>query len=393
MTSTVERRPLPRASAKQAATPSQLMGSGALAAAWALGAGLVAVAVPVLLVWAADRRSGAGTAEASRTAGLLWLLAHGSTFKLPSGAIGLVPLGLTALPLALLHRAGRHSARQLKVRLAGDAARLVAAIALPYALVATLLSVVLTTDDVSPVAGRALLGALVVAVIGTGSGVVRDAGLLPVLRRFLPERLRVLAHAGALAAGVLVAAGLLVVVVGLLMHLSKVTTLAGATGPGVVGGVGLVVLQLLLLPNLALWGTSWLAGPGFAFGVGTTVSPWGVTLGAVPALPVLGALPSSAPPSWVGVVALLVPVAIGVVAGRVVVTRLGSRSFGEAGLDAAGIGVVTGALVGLLALLSGGPLGSERLAAVGPSAWQVGLAVFGEVALGAFLALALRSRR
>jgi hypothetical protein len=393
MTSTVERRPLPRASATPAATPSQLMGSGALAAAWALGAGLVAVAVPVLLVWAADRRSGAGTAEASRTAGLLWLLAHGSTFKLPSGAVGLVPLGLTALPLALLHRAGRHSARQLKVRLAGDAARLVAAIALPYALAATLLSVALTTDDVSPVAGRALLGAMVIAVVGTGSGVLRDAGLLPAVRRFFPERLRVLAHAGAIAAGVLVAAGAVVVVIGMLMHLSKVTTLAGATGPGVVGGAGLVALQLLLLPNLALWGASWLTGPGFAVGVGTTVSPWEVTLGAVPALPVLGALPSAAPPSWVGFVTLLVPVVIGVVAGRMVASRLGPRTLGEAGLDAAGIGAVTGALVALLALLSGGPLGSERLAAVGPSAWQVGLAVFGEVALGAVVVLALRSRR
>ncbi len=35
-------------------------------------------------------------------------------------------------------------------------------------------------------------------------------------------------------------------------------------------------------------------------------------------------------------------------------------------------GAVSGAVLGLLAAVSGGPLGDGRLAAVGPSAWQVG---------------------
>src|SRR5262249_60779433 len=36
-------------------------------------------------------------------------------------------------------------------------------------------------------------------------------------------------------------------------------------------------------------------------------------------------------------------------------------------------GALTGGVLGVLAAFAGGPLGNGRLAAVGPSAWQVGL--------------------
>ena len=55
----------------------------------------------------------------------------------------------------------------------------------------------------------------------------------------------------------------------------------------------------LVAPNLALLGSAYLLGPGFAFGTGTTVSPTAVSLGAVPAFPVLAALPNEGPtPGW-----------------------------------------------------------------------------------------------
>lgn len=386
MTSTLERRALTRSSPRAAAAPAQLLWSGGLAAAWALGAGLVAFAVPVLLVWAADRRSGAGAAEAARVAGQLWLLAQGSPLRLPSGMVGLVPLGLAAVPLALLHRAGRHSAVQLKVRSSRPAAQLVLAVALPYAVVATCLTPLIATDDVTPVAARALLGTLLVGVVGAGSGIVREARLAEPVRRFFPERVRAVWSAATVAAAALLAAGALLVVVAVLLQLSRVTALSGSTGPGVVGGTALVLLQVLLLPNAATWGVSWLAGPGFAVGVGTSVGPWGVALGNVPALPLLGALPTEAPPTAIALAALGVPVAAGVVAGARLSSRLGDRCWTQAGADAGALGLLVGAALALLALLSGGPLGAARLAVVGPSWWQVGLAVAGEVALGALLA-------
>ena len=49
-------------------------------------------------------------------------------------------------------------------------------------------------------------------------------------------------------------------------------------------------------------------------------------------------------------------------------------------------GVVTGAVTGVLAAFSGGPLGSGRLAEVGPSGWQAALVAALEVGVSAAIA-------
>jgi hypothetical protein len=56
-----------------------------------------------------------------------------------------------------------------------------------------------------------------------------------------------------------------------------------------------------------------------------------------------------------------------------------------------GTAVVLGAAAGLLAALAGGPFGPGRLAAVGPSPWQVGLVVGGEVAGVALVVVAIQA--
>ena len=59
-------------------------------------------------------------------------------------------------------------------------------------------------------------------------------------------------------------------------------------------------------------------GPGFAFGVGTAVSPSGSALGAVPAFPMLAALPvgpKAAFPPWLGFFVLVMPYLAGALAG------------------------------------------------------------------------------
>ena len=68
----------------------------------------------------------------------------------------------------------------------------------------------------------------------------------------------------------------------------------------------------------------------------------------------------------------------------------GLQAAGEAALVGPGVGV----LLAGLALLSGGPLGAGRLAEVGPSAWQLGLAVTLEVSLaaGGLAAVVMRRR-
>ena len=55
----------------------------------------------------------------------------------------------------------------------------------------------------------------------------------------------------------------------------------------------LAVAELAYLPNLVVWALAWLTGAGFAVGAGTHFAPDDVVGGALPAVPMLGALPSA----------------------------------------------------------------------------------------------------
>ncbi len=81
-----------------------------------------------------------------------------------------------------------------------------------------------------------------------------------------------------------------------------------ALGTDAFGGAMLAVAQLGLVPNLVLWAVSWLTGTGFAVGAGTMFAPDHVLGGPMPALPLLGALPTQAGGLlvWAPVVVVLV---------------------------------------------------------------------------------------
>jgi hypothetical protein len=394
MTDTLSRpaRTTAARSPAQAGPPRRRLEAGVTGAVWAGCAGLVAVALPVLLVWAADARSGAGAAAALRAAGQVWLVAHGVGLAVPGGHLGLVPLGLLALPFALLLRAGGHGARECQIHRLNDAALLAVALAVPYALLTAVVAAVATSSSVHPETWQALLCGAVVGGLGGFAGAVRGAGLTAAVLPALPERgaRLIVATAGALA--LLTAAGALLSGGALLAHLGRAGDLAAATAPGRVGGLALLLLGLLLVPNAAVWGVSWLAGPGFHVGVGTAVGPYGTALGPVPSLPLLAALPGPVP-AWAGLLGLGVVLAAGALAGLLVVRRLDAPSWQVAGREAALVGPCAGAVAALAGWLAGGPVGGGRLTDVGPSPWQLGLSVAAEVAVGAAAAAAVAARR
>ncbi len=376
MTETLARPPLPRPPAPPR-TSQDLLLTGLPAAGYAAAAGLVAVAVPVLLAWAADPRSAAGVGDALRTVVQGWLLAHATALHLPSGTVDLVPLGLLVLPVLLVRRAARHVASRARLSTLREAARLTTGIAVPYAVLAALLAVVARTAEVRPSTGQALLGAGLLAWLSAGSGVLRGAGLGPVARAAVPERLARCAAAATAAVLALVAAGALLAGVSLARHLGAAADLAAGTAPGVVGGLALLLLGVLLVPSAAVWGAAWLVGPGFAVGAGTTVGPLDTVLGAVPALPLLAALPASSPPGAVAALALAVPVLAGVLSGRVVRRRRGGVP------DALLSAVLASGLLAVLCVVAAGPLGGGRLTDVGPSWWRVALVALLELTAGA----------
>ena len=388
MTETLTR---PSRGGTPAAPARQPLEAGITAAAWSVAAGLIAIAVPVLLVWAADARTGAGAGEAMRTAGQTWLVAHGVALKVPGGSMALMPLGLVLLPLALLVRAGGHIARECRVVRLRDALVLAGALAAPYAVLAAVVAALSRTPSVQPVPWQALLGGLLIGGTGSLLGAMRAADLWPAVPPLIGERPMRLLTGTTAALGVVLGAGAVLTGASLLLHLGRARDLASASAPGIVGGVALLLLGLLLVPNAAIWGASWLVGPGFAVGVGTSVGPFGTDLGAVPSLPLLAALPGPVPVA-VGALALAVPIGGGVLAGLFVVRRLADVPWTVACREAALVGPCAGLVVALTCWLAGGPVGGARLTAVGPSPWQVGLALAAEVALGAAAAAGLRAR-
>ncbi|MBK5307310.1 MAG: hypothetical protein JJD92_11540 [Frankiaceae bacterium] len=391
MTDTLSRpsRTTSRGPAQPARRPLE---AGLLGALWSVCAGLVAIAVPVLLVWAADGRSGSGAAEAMRAVGQVWVIAHGAALEVPGGVLGLTPLGLLVLPLALLLRAAGHGARECRVTSLRQAGQLAVSIAVPYGVLAAVVAALAATPDVRPVPWQALLAGWAVGGVGGFAGAVRSARLWPAVLPALPARAARLVTATTVAVAVVLAGGSLVAAASLAKHLGRAGDLAAATGPGLVGGTALLLLGLALVPNAALWGASWLTGPGFHVGIGTVVGPYATHLGPVPSLPLLAALPGPVP-GWVGLVAMAVPLAAGAAAGVVVVRRLRTPTWAVACREAALVGPCAGVVLALAGWLSGGPAGGHRLADVGPSPWQLGLAVAVETGLGAALAAAVVVRR
>lgn len=159
-----------------------------------------------------------------------------------------------------------------------------------------------------------------------------------------------------------------------------------------VDGLGASVMalgQLLYLPTLVVWAVSWLAGPGFAVGVGTAVSPAGTQLGVVPGLPIFGLIPENSS-IWMLIV-VLVPIAAGAVAGWTVRSRLvwegTPLTLAPRLVIAVGIGVVTAGAAALAALFVHGSIGPGRLSEIGPAPLPFALALGGEVLLGAAILL------
>ncbi len=366
---------------------------GALAALWAAAMGLATVLVVVLVAWAADPRSGSGAGPAVRTALQVWLLAHHAALSVSGAELGLAPLGLTVLPLLLVGRGARVVASGSGEAGLGAAVRVTAAVAVPYALLTAVVTALAATPRVRPLPVHALISGAALAVLAAGVGAIRSTVGWGELAARLPGGVRAAVVAGAGAVCVLMAGGAGLAVVATLAHRGDVTHVMQALRPGAVGQAALLLLDLVLAPNAAVCGLSYLVGPGFAVGAGSSVGPFATHLGALPALPVLAALPR-APAGWpVLLVQLAVLVSAGVVAG---VLLVGSRP-ADSGLRRVrcglGAGASAGVLVALLAALAGGPAGPGALSVLGPSPWLTGFATAGEVALGAVAASAVLAWR
>ena len=376
----------------------------------AAGLSLLVVALPVLLAWAVSSRTTASWSQALRVAANGWLLLHHVELRVPGGAVSVAPLALSLLPAAACWFAGRRVAAGPPVddlvpgvRRPGAPAvesLLVplAALAGGYALVLTCAALLARGDGVRPVVWQALLaGLLLPALVGGTSAVYYQRSspattVADLLR--LPAVVRRCARPAVLAAAALVTLGGVAVVVALLAHRERVVGLHQALDPGIVGGAVLTLGQAGAMPNLVLYAVAWLAGPGFAVGVGTSVTPAGSTLGLLPLVPVLAAVPPAGALPGVLWGVVLLPVLVGVGTGWFVAARCaGDVPVRAVVLDALTAAALAAGGLTLALAAAGGSAGPGLLDAVGPSPWKVGLALAAELGAGAGAAAWLVARR
>ena len=401
----------------------------ALEALLVVGIGIGIPLVPLTVMWAAQYGLQIDWVVFWRASVDIWLAGSGADVMLTldpvtAAAVGftgaatpfvltIAPLGFALLTVLLGVRAGRRVAET------------------PYRLLGVLASVgtfgglalLVTLTALHPFARPSiwqgtLMPTLVFALgVGIGSELTRrrpgaesdDAAGPP--RNWFRSRVRVwtspwspqvraviaLAMRGGAAVAVAVFAAASLLVAGLILAgYAQIIALYESVHGGVLGGIALTAGQLAFLPNFVIWTASWLVGPGFAIGTGSAVTPLGTSLGPLPAVPVLGALPTG--DLAFGFLGLLVPVLAGFVIGIALRPRV-VHALGEApGMPwllatGAGTGIAAGLVLGLLAWFSAGAAGPGRLVDVGPNPWPVGLYAALEVGVAAAIGLLAASRR
>lgn len=255
-------------------------------------------------------------------------------------------------------------------------------------------------------------------------------------------RIGTAARAAGLGTAVLVGGGALLLGTSLIWHGGAARTSFLQLTEGLSGRFAVLLLCLALIPNAAVWSASYGLGPGFALGVHHTVAPLSsAPAPLLPPFPLLAAVPDAGTGTPLNWLAALVPVAAGVTVGwfvaRVAVggtvgqrgdgagelTEEQKRRAASAGLRqqpphapsahtphtpsaqapwaqgrTAATALLAAALcavaLGLLAELSGGPLGSAALARFGPVWWETGGAALAWIAAVAVpTALGLRAWR
>jgi putative intracellular protease/amidase len=361
--------------------------TGVIAASAVTASGLAVIIMVVLAGWIAAPHAGLGLLAVLRAGAALWLVGQHVGFSLHgTGRIGMLPLGLVLLPGALLWRAGRWVVSSGSVRRLRQVGYAALALAGPYALLTAGLAVASRSAQISASVPQAAMCGFLLALAAGGLGAARALAPWRQLVRLLPDRARsvVVAMTGSVA--VLAAAGAILAGVALTAHLHEAASLQRSLGPGSVGMLLLILLQIGYVPNAVVWAIAYAVGPGFAVGTSTVVASTGSALGPLPAFPLLAAIPPGvhqSMPGWLAPVVLALPYLAGITGGWLLIRAAPTLTIEAAPLWGMASGVLAGCLLGVLAAFSGGPLGDGRLAAVGPSGWQVAVVSGLEVGVAA----------
>ncbi|MEG3615823.1 DUF6350 family protein [Isoptericola haloaureus] len=375
-----------------------LASSGVWAALQAVGlsyavVALLAVAAVLDAPSASGSDGGLGAGVAAATG--LWLLGHGVPLAVAGATVSVVPLGLTALAVFTAHVTAKRSAVPTLAAWIGGTVTYAATLVVATVLLALGTPGSMSVTDLALQVLAAALGGLVIGGGGSALGMFSApdgpllAGLTPRLDPYLPDTARLGLRAGLVGAALLTALGGLLTTVWVVLGRGTAADVAAGLGGSWFAVLVLLLTQAALVPNLVVWSTAWLAGPGFAIGTDSTFSAAATAAGPLPGLPLLGVLPG---PVWSSPVAQWSPVlvvACGAAAGWFAWRRLEPSlvRVRDVAWILVGTGVAAGAVTVALQTVAGGAAGADRLAAVGADAWVTGGLVAAEIGGGAALVL------
>ena len=409
--------------------------------------GLGICLVPITILWASQYHLGADFGVVWRSSADIWLVGHGvnltialdpqtvAQLGLPAAAVPfqvtIALLGFAALTAGLGVRTGMRAA-ETDQRLVGAVSALAT-----FAVISTLVVMSSGSAMAQPSVWQGIVLPPFVYAVGIAAGFgfaalrgpgeagaggpspdgaesttatsTRSSGgaapaVLSALRSpartlELPEQLgagvMAAVRAGTAATAIVIGVAALILALLIFGNYGTIISLYEQLQTGIAGGAALTVGQLAVLPNVVVWIASWLVGPGFAIGTGSSVSPLGTELGPLPGLPVFGVIP---PGGYAfGLVGVIVPLLAGFLAAVLLRSRVDAGGSGLSGLrarilTAVGVGVVAGIQLGLLAWWSSGALGPGRLHDVGPNPWLVGAIATVEVAVAAVIGLVVGGR-
>ena len=327
-----------------------------------------------LIAWATAGSASGSTTDPIRGAVWIWLGAHHIPFQLalpPTGLAGYLtylPLGGVVLPFLAIRSA---FARAID-RLSGyfhdiNGVRII--FSAMYALFVTALAFLSRTTAVTPQWYLVPVIAFVIALVATLS-----AGSKVSPSKAVRFAIRITA--------LMLGAGFILVTILILMNFTQVKNISISLQPGIFGGLLLLFLNVLYLPNAAVAVAAYFSGTGLAVGTGTLISPLWYHLGQIPALPLLGILPTTRQP--LALLGILFFIGLGVLLAQ------WSSQYGLQTFIQSYIFTVLSCVI--LAYCASGSLITAEMGAMGVSIWKFVLSIAIEIGIGAAATLAIKNR-
>lgn len=306
-----------------------------------------------LFAWSTAGSATGNTSDPIRAAIWLWLGGHLIPFKLAlssgfaSGALTFLPLGAVIFPWLAIRSGFRRASENLRN---SRGAR--SFIIIWYTSIATIAALLSQSTDIKP---NIILTPIFVSIISLSATIEFKVKYF--------EKFKLLTYSFLALSGLVI----IFIAISLALHFAIVKSLAIVIQPGIMGGILFTFLQLLYLPNIALAGISYLFGVGFSLGFGTLISPTNLDLNSLPAIPILGSLPTSEHPIYL--IALIAPVMM-ILSNQISIFRR-YQSFAIRQSELVKTLLPLLVLLMVLSYFAGGTLLTEDMNPVGISWWKL----------------------